>query len=246
MFGVGDRLAKKIALADFLAHLFFLLQGFISPYFNSINLVLWTISVEAALYFLYPLWYFLRNKFGADLALIISVIVTAISCLSTMSISSYDNLPARYFVLNIWAGWCFGAWLCEKIINEESDFVKSKSWWISGICLFILFNFLNSSGRAPLLSYDISIVLWAWVIVPVLSLAKFFKVVNNNMFNGFIKLLSIIGISSYSLYMIHEPMFYFRNEITDSLNLGGTMKLLFGAFWLFFTFFVAFLSLQVI
>ena len=231
---------EKIELADFLAHLF-LLQGFISPYFNSINLVLWTISIEAALYFLYPVWYLLRKKFGANNAFMISVFVSATSCLLLMNISS-NNLAAEYFVLNIWAGWCFGAWLCEKIMIEETDFVKGKLLWMSGICLTIIFYFLNSRGMAPLVSYDISIVLWAWIIVPILSLTIFFKAVKNNLFNGFVKLLSIVGISSYSLYMIHEPMFYLRNEIMNSLRLVGTMRLFFGAFWLLFTFFVAFLS----
>lgn len=51
---------QKVDLWDFLLHIT-LLHGFSVAAFNSINLVLWTISIEAMFYVLYPLWYAARN-----------------------------------------------------------------------------------------------------------------------------------------------------------------------------------------
>jgi peptidoglycan/LPS O-acetylase OafA/YrhL len=53
----------KIKTEDFFVHLF-VLQGFSVTYFNSINLVLWTITIEICFYILYPLWYYIRTKGG--------------------------------------------------------------------------------------------------------------------------------------------------------------------------------------
>lgn len=52
----------SIGKTDLFAHIF-LLQGFTVPYFNTINVVLWTISVEMAFYILYPVFYYLRSRF---------------------------------------------------------------------------------------------------------------------------------------------------------------------------------------
>jgi peptidoglycan/LPS O-acetylase OafA/YrhL len=51
---------------DVLVHAF-LLQGFSSTYFNTINLVLWTISIECCFYVICPLWLMLRIKRGLSL-----------------------------------------------------------------------------------------------------------------------------------------------------------------------------------
>ena len=51
---------EKVSVTDFLVHVI-LFQGFSIKYFNSINLVLWTISVEILFYLLYPIWYFFRT-----------------------------------------------------------------------------------------------------------------------------------------------------------------------------------------
>ena len=55
----------SIGKADLFAHIF-LLQGFTVAYFNTINVVLWTISVEMAFYILYPVFYYLRSRFSLN------------------------------------------------------------------------------------------------------------------------------------------------------------------------------------
>src|ERR1700743_3278168 len=56
-------------VVDIIIHLFSL-QGFTTTYFNTINVVLWTISIELAFYAIYPLFYFVRLRYSLNYALI--------------------------------------------------------------------------------------------------------------------------------------------------------------------------------
>src|SRR3569833_2220550 len=56
-------LRLTINKVELIVHLL-LLQGFIVSWFNSINLVLWTISIELAFYLLYPIFYWLQARFS--------------------------------------------------------------------------------------------------------------------------------------------------------------------------------------
>jgi len=162
---VGAINGQKISVTDFFVHVF-VCQGFSVKYFNSINLVLWTITVEMLFYFLYPLWYIIRRKLGLHQALIISLLVSITSCAVIILHYDYTILPIRYFILNIWGAWCFGAWLCEEIVVNEKKFLKDKFWWSIGFGLFIGYWFLSKYTWAGLITYNISIALWAWVVVP--------------------------------------------------------------------------------
>ena len=239
---VGAINGEKISVVDFFVHVF-VCQGFSVKYFNSINLVLWTISVEMLFYLLYPIWYFLRRKFGLHQALIISFLISITSW--TVIILRYDVsiLPTRYFILNIWGAWCFGAWLCEEIVVNEKKFLNDKIWWLVGFGLFIAFWFLSEYNWAGQITYNISIVLWAWVVVPFLSLEGKVATNNNRIINFMIKAMVTVGLSSYSLYMIHEPFMFLRNAILKSI-VSENIRLLVGGFWLIATFLAAWGSYQ--
>jgi len=78
----------KLCAGDIFYHVL-LLHGFSQAYFNSINLVLWTISIEAFFYVIYPLWLDYRVKVGLHQ----SFIVGAGICLSSLIVSAIFFYP---------------------------------------------------------------------------------------------------------------------------------------------------------
>ena len=233
---------QKISVVDFVVHIF-ICQGFTIKYFNSINLVLWTISIELLFYLLYPVWYYIRRKFGLNQALVVSILVS-LGCWSIIIIKyDYTLLPLRYFILNIWGAWCFGAWICEQVVINEKNFIKEKVWWIIGVGLLIAHRLLDQYAWSGIINYNISIILWAWILVPFLKLEGRLTNTSNRLFAGIVKILVIVGISSYSLYMIHEPFMFLRNALLKSIT-SEKIRLLLGAFWLIATFFAAWISYQ--
>lgn len=237
---VSSLLGKKTSIEDFSIHLLFL-QGFSTSYFNSINLVLWTITIEVCFYILYPVWYFLKNKLGLDAALILSIITSILSWFTIQIYFNQTAYPYFYFVLNLWGAWCFGAWLAEKIIFEQKDFLKSATWWIIGSVLLIIYLVFNKYTTFPLMNYSLVISLWAWFIVPFLKLESWFQKINNSSWYFLMLIPVLIGTSSYSLYMLHMPLIYLRNIILEDV-FSENLKLILGGVWLILIFILSYIS----
>ena len=234
---------EKVDVLDFIFHVF-ILQGLTVKYFNSINLVLWTITTEILFYCLYPIWYSIRNKIGIHWALVISLLVSIFSWTVVGLEFNCELKPVRLFILNIWVGWCFGAWLCEEVVLNKKRLDKNIYWWVAGGILFVLNYLIGSVSRFQFATANISIVLWAWVIVPFLRLETTIdKFKENGLAYFVIKILISIGLSSFSLYLIHEPLMNFRNAILANIN-SEKLRLLLGAGWLIFTFIVAWFSYE--
>ena len=234
---------ERVGVKDFFVHLF-VLQGLTVKYFNSINLVLWTITIEILFYLIYPLWYNLRNRLNHHWALLISLLVSIISWAIILLKFNADILPLRFLILNIWVGWCFGAWLCEELVFNKRILHKNLYWWMGGATLFLLNYFLGNVGWFRFASYNISIVLWGWLIVPLFLLEPVIEVLQSKWLSRiFIGLLISIGASSYSLYMLHEPLMFLRNAILANIT-SPNVRALLGVVWLMVTFIIAFFSYQ--
>lgn len=231
-----------ISVSDFFIHIF-VFQGFSVKYFNSINLVLWTITIEMLFYLIYPIWYLMRNKLGLNQALLVAFITSGISCSIINLFFDYNHLPSRYFVLNIWGAWCFGAWLCEQLVVNHKNLFADKAWWFTGILLFVLFYILQPYSWFKIASYNISIVLWGWFLVPFFLLENAIQVSKNRIVIVITKIVVAIGLSSYSLYMLHEPLMMLRNSLLKNVTSNG-LRIFLGGIWFFLTFIVAWLSYQ--
>jgi len=195
-----------VSKADLFIH-FFLLQGFTIYYFNGLNVVLWTISIEVALYILYPLFYYIRSKFSLNQALIFTFIVSCIS-IAYFSAQSTIELYQRYFVTNMWFAWCCGALLADKKILNESG-LKKPVYKIIYAVILVTFIFLRifDFPKLAIIDYQIKILFWTAPLLFVLSGEKWFSRQNSI----FIKLLKWLGVSSYSLYLFHEPLIELKN-----------------------------------
>lgn len=191
---------------DFLIHLF-CLQGFTVKYFNTINLALWSISIEIAFYMLYPLFYYLRLKLSLNRTLFITFVISTLSILH-FSLLKEASIVQHYCVLNMWFSWCTGAYIADKLFFKPNNFNKLR-FKIAYSLIAILFIYLKvfDLSYLSILFYQIKILLWTAPLVFILSKEKWLCKHNN----FFIKIITCIGLSSYSLYLLHEPLILIKN-----------------------------------
>lgn len=213
---------QPISIIDFLIHLF-VLQGVTIQFFNSINLVLWTITIEILFYALYPIWYYIRFKTNLNKAFGIAILVSVLSWIVGSIFKINYQLPGRWFVLNIWAGWVFGAWLAEKSTLENKLLVNKKWWWIAGFITLVLLYFLrqffklnNDFYNTYLVSIidTLNVVMWAWPVAALIYIENNTAVFNQRYLKIPINFFQKIGIASYSLYIIHMPIITLFNNLT--------------------------------
>jgi len=201
-----------ITKGNLFAHIF-LLQGFIATYFRAYNVVLWTISIEIAFYILYPLFYYLRLRYSLKHALLFALGVSSISILFFSIKGSISN-PERFCVFNIWFSWCCGAFLADKMILKNEDF-KKLIYRVLYAIIFFLFILMKipQSSTWRLIKDQTDILIWTAPLIFMISKEKWF--VNSR--SPIVKLLSAIGLSSYSLYLFHEPLIKLKNYLVHAL-----------------------------
>jgi peptidoglycan/LPS O-acetylase OafA/YrhL len=195
------------SFTDALVHLF-ALQGFFKSSFNSINVVLWTITIELAFYLIYPIFYYLRSKYSLNRALLFTLIVSGISIGFFSIAGQYDNAPQEYFVLNLWFAWCCGAYLADKKMLNNGDLNKPVYKLIYGFIIACFILSLNLNYQAFfIIRYQLSILIWTAPMVFLISKENWFEKHQGIV----IRIMVCIGLSSYSLYLLHEPLLYLKN-----------------------------------
>lgn len=200
----GYSLDKK----DLVVHLLSL-QGFSVAYFNTINVVLWTITVELEFYILYPLFYYLRKRYGLNTAIAFVFVISVIS-IAFFIIKADVTLPGRYCVFNIWFAWCCGAYLADKKLIDPVS-LKKPIYII--IYMAILIGFYLTKylpDELVIITYQLRILIWTAPMIFLISREAFFRKWNHL---WIIKIIAGIGLSSYSLYLFHEPLTNLKNLV---------------------------------
>jgi peptidoglycan/LPS O-acetylase OafA/YrhL len=195
-----------INATDFFVHLL-MLHGFSTIYFNSINIVLWTIAIELAFYIIYPLFYYLRLRFTINHAMVCAFIVSAIS-ITFFSLSPVITTTERYFFLNLWFSWCCGAYLADKKEFDPDNLKKPvyKLLYLLIVVAFITLQFYYNP-HLIVLNYQVNILIWTAPLILLLNKESWLLQHRS----WFLKLLIAIGLSSYSLYLFHEPLIFIKN-----------------------------------
>lgn len=211
-----------------------LLHGFSAIYFNGINVVLWTISVEAFFYIIYPAWLNYRLKAGLSRAFVAGTALSALSCFVSARLLYPYGFPTRWFFLSTWGGWLLGALLAETI-DQHAAFYKSWRWWLPGLVAWTSALWVEArglyAGRLLILLFPVRIYLSAWLFSAIVLLENRFadcgKVLRKP-----VHVVSLIGLSSYSLYLLHEPLISVRNLLQGAIHFAF-MKLAFQVVWFF-------------
>jgi peptidoglycan/LPS O-acetylase OafA/YrhL len=227
----------KVGSADFLIHLFSL-QGFSAPYFNTVNVVFWTISIELAFYTIYPVFYYLRLKFGLNYSLISIFVVSCVSIVIFIVRGGPATLPQFYNVFNLWFGWCCGAFLADKKLLNPDDLKQPVYIYIYSVILIAFVYLVFFQNNFSVICYQFKVLIWTAPLMLILSQEKFLQKFQNN---WIVKLILIFGISSYSLYLLHEPLLEVKNWVIHKY-LPVKLQFMFETVGVFAIPFIAFLN----
>ncbi len=195
--GMNYYLFSKVGLMDLLTHLF-LVHNLSNAYFHSVNSSFWTLALEMQLYLLYPLFLIVRKKLGIKKALFLTFMIAPVSyAIGSFIVTKEARLPRVNFVLNFWFMWCSGAFLAEKYLNGERIFPKrAGAIIVLGFMATILIKFhVFGSLLCSLVATFSWLVFFEWFL--------YNPRINTN--SIVFKTFTAIGVSSYSIYLIHQP-----------------------------------------
>jgi peptidoglycan/LPS O-acetylase OafA/YrhL len=174
-----------------------LLQNFFASSANKINHVMWSISLEWWIYFLFPGLVLLWRKFGPTKA-------TAAALLVSFLLVGLSRITKEYWGLQYVACFALGAFAAGVAYGGNSEFAKVKTLpW--GVIAAVTFCFWLLYACKHTVSQTISDLLFAAFSMSLLLYVS--KPLPNpgSSFFGTKPLVWLGGIS-YSLYLVHAPL----------------------------------------
>jgi peptidoglycan/LPS O-acetylase OafA/YrhL len=182
---------RDIGLIPFLVNLFSL-QG-VAGYTYGSNGALWTLSLEVQFYAVYPLLFALRRRFSMNTILIT---VALINIASALVLERHDI----QFFPSYWLSWTLGAWIAEAQAGATAARrPRSVLVWYGLAAGFTL-----AGCAAFYVGQYLAFQLWALGFACYLHKAL---ERNRAVASAPMRLLSRFGDFSFSLYLIHLPIF---------------------------------------
>ncbi len=179
----------------------FLIHNFFESTMYGINPSLWSIAVEVQLYAVFPvLWWLLRG-----VGMLSTMAIVAFIELTIRSLIAVDAFPAQGWWRLVsqgpfayWFSWSLGAWLCHNWLVGHRG-ILNRAPIVVGISLVAMTWFFQVADAffftavAILTSQLLSRQLPAFGTAPVIEAHMITRI------------LSLMGIISYSLYLFHQP-----------------------------------------
>jgi peptidoglycan/LPS O-acetylase OafA/YrhL len=222
--GMKYHLNNTEALKDLFVHLLFI-HTFIARYYFSINPSFWSLALEMQLYLIYPIFLFMRHWLGINITLFIILLLVPASYVVLHIILPNSTIVAPGFISNHWFNWCAGAFLAERYVNGQRLFGKfSLIVALAGFVATILAGYYISTELSAFISIIAWIAFFEWIL---------HKDINTK--TRFNKLLATIGLVSYSIYLIHQPLLHYIYPRIDFLGAE--------AYWAFVKFILIFIAI---
>ncbi|RKP46419.1 acyltransferase family protein [Trinickia fusca] len=208
---------REIGWHAFLVNLFSL-QG-VAGYTYGSNGALWTLSLEVQFYAVYPLLFAVRKRFGMHAVL---AGITVINVVSAFVLERHDI----QFFTSYWLSWTIGAYIAELRADPASfelDARRMRTWRIAAALLIALG--CAAFARSQYGQYA-AFQLWALGFTCYLRTALPYEQKEREAHahhHTATRLLARCGAFSYSLYLIHLPLFvclqslFFRTTLQVSI-----------------------------
>ena len=181
---------RDVGLVAFLVNLFSL-QGVAGHTYGS-NGALWTLSLEVQFYAIYPLLFALRRRIGMP------AVVAAVALVNVASAWLLERHDLQFFT-SYWLSWTIGAWIADVRAQSPRDAaaVPSRAWYVAAAVLLAAgcgaFHF-GQYGAFQLWSAGFACFLYRALARPPRATPP-------------LRVLSWFGDFSYSLYLVHLPLF---------------------------------------
>ncbi|RQZ63583.1 acyltransferase family protein [Burkholderia cepacia] len=181
---------RDVGLVAFLVNLFSL-QG-VAGYTYGSNGALWTLSLEVQFYAIYPLLFAVRRRIGMP------AVVAAVALVNVASAWLLERHDLQFFT-SYWLSWTIGAWIADVRAQSPRDAatVPSRAWYGAAAVLLAAgcgaFHF-GQYGAFQLWSAGFACFLYRALARPPRTTPP-------------LRVLSWFGDFSYSLYLIHLPLF---------------------------------------
>jgi peptidoglycan/LPS O-acetylase OafA/YrhL len=162
------------------------------------NPSLWSLPVEIELYIAYPALFWLNTKIGGWQTLVLVGIISLVALICTLTIAPW--LEGNF--LKYWIIWCGGAVLAQ-LVNEDRLPRWRMSYFIPMGLLFGLACFMVIIGVPPAIGHFV----WAggyffllWFCLQLPAPTRLFP-------ESIVSMALWLGKISFSLYLIHFPLF---------------------------------------
>ncbi|HEY3540206.1 MAG TPA: acyltransferase [Trinickia sp.] len=194
------------------------LQGVLAHPYGS-NGALWTLAIEVQFYVVYPLLFAARRRFGMPAVM---AVIAAINV-----ISGYLLEPVWiYFFTSYWFSWTLGAYLAERRVAAADLTLTRRQtlcWRLAAAALAVLgcaiFNYSVYIGQY--IAFQLWAIAFACLMRTTLTAENEAVPLGNGSF--LMRALARCGLFSYSLYVIHLPIFiclqavFFRSALQLSI-----------------------------
>lgn len=162
-------------------------------FFYNLNPSFWSIAVEWQLYAIYPVLLLVSMRCGATRAVVLAILTAMIWRFALPRFS--DNWFLLHLPMNWWFEWTLGFWLAERHQSGRPVFQHHRP--LLAIALPLL-GFLLWYGSGPFL---------LWLAPPlVFTLMLDAASVPGATPSWIERRLAVVGLSSFSLYLIHQPL----------------------------------------
>lgn len=191
---------------DAMVHLF-LVHNFPGTTFAAIDGVFWTLAIEAQLYLLYPVVVWLVAKSGWRRTLfVLAAIEISIRATDGVTQTLYPDTStvraiAGFFSrspFGFWFSWTLGAFVADAVLKKQPLPFRNASlfWWIVLSLACYVFR--------PLFPFSFLLFALMTAIIAGKMLSGAKSPIQLPAFS--LKLLAKIGLWSYSIYLIHQPL----------------------------------------
>jgi peptidoglycan/LPS O-acetylase OafA/YrhL len=174
----------------------FSLQGIVWHTYGS-NGALWTLALEVQFYAIYPLLFAARRRFGMPAVLAMVALVNVVSAW---------ELERHLFVFftSYWLSWTIGAFIADVRAQRPDDAAKaSRGWYVAAAVLLVA-----GCVVFPIGQYG-AFQLWAAGFACLL----YRLLARPPRMNAALRMFGHVGDFSYSLYLIHVPLFVLLGSI---------------------------------